>query len=309
MPYTNAVGMTYDSGQYETNMDLAMHIADWDGFEVAGATQPIAAGCSVAVLRTMSVLHRRAEGANRDTVLDDDRIEVVIGTQPSGQGHETSFAQVVSDLLGVPVASINIITGDTDIVSAGGGSHSGRSLRHAATVMSKAAEELIVRAKLTPDFWTQTRARSSYRRAVPEPQHQSVLSLLELAAELARSTLPDDLKRSLRLPLTMRCTSLYSPMDARCANAKSIPRPAGSSSPTMPRAMWAMHQPNDRSRTNPWRRRPGRRRGIVGAMPSRPKLGQPFVDRSWTTECRGPTPFPASHGNCRSPIPDQPLRY
>ena len=51
-----------------------------------------------------------------------DVVNIVIGTQPSGQGHETSFAQVASDLLGVPVASINIITGDTDIVTAGGGS-------------------------------------------------------------------------------------------------------------------------------------------------------------------------------------------
>ena len=149
MPYTNAVGMTYDSGQYETNMDLAMRIAGWDGFEARVAKPQVAAGCSGADLRTMS---NSSIGSPKEraeiSVSDDDRVEVVIGTQPSGQGHETSFAQVASDLLGVPVARINIITGDTDIVSAGGGSHSGRSLRHAATVMSKAAEELIARAKV-----------------------------------------------------------------------------------------------------------------------------------------------------------------
>ena len=135
------------------------------------------------------------------TVLDDDRVDVVIGTQPSGQGHETSFAQVASDLLGVPVASINIITGDTDIVSVGGGSHSGRSLRHAATVMSIAAEELIAGAKLIAARLLNANvdeiefadgrfgARSTNRS----------FSLLELAGELKRSTLPDDLKRSLRV--------------------------------------------------------------------------------------------------------------
>ena len=57
----------------------------------------------------------------------------------AGQGHETSFAQVVSDLLHVPAESVRIILGDTDVVRVGGGSHSGRSMRHAATVFSKAA--------------------------------------------------------------------------------------------------------------------------------------------------------------------------
>ncbi len=70
----------------------------------------------------------------------------MIGTQPSGQGHETSFAQVAADLLSVPVDSVRVIMGDTDVVSVGGGSHSGRSMRHAATVMAKAAPLLIAQA-------------------------------------------------------------------------------------------------------------------------------------------------------------------
>jgi carbon-monoxide dehydrogenase large subunit len=74
-------------------------------------------------------------------------VDVVIGTQPSGQGHETSFAQVVSDLLWVPPEKVRIILGDTDVVQAGGGSHSGRSMRHAATVFSMAAVDLIARGK------------------------------------------------------------------------------------------------------------------------------------------------------------------
>ena len=202
MPYTNAVGMTYDSGQYETNMDLAMHIADWDGFE---ARRRNAADRGRLLGRGLANYVESSIGAPKErteiTVLDDDRIDVVIGTQPSGQGHETSFAQVASDLLGVPVASINIITGDTDIVSAGGGSHSGRSLRHAATVMSKAAEELIVRAKLIAARLLDADANQiefTDGRFQSHSTNQS-FSLLELAAELARSTLPDELKRSLRV--------------------------------------------------------------------------------------------------------------
>ena len=80
-------------------------------------------------------------------VRPEGRVDVVIGTQPSGQGHETSFAQVVSDLLHVPVEKVKIILGDTDVVKVGGGSHSGRSMRHAATVFSKAAVDLIDKGK------------------------------------------------------------------------------------------------------------------------------------------------------------------
>ena len=202
MPYTNAVGMTYDSGAYETNMDLAMRIADWDGFELrrrdaADRGRLLGRGLSNYVESSIGAPKERAE----ITVSEADRVDVVIGTQPSGQGHETSFAQVASDLLSVPVANINIITGDTDIVHAGGGSHSGRSLRHAATVMAKAAEELIARAKVIaarllnarPDQMEfvdgRFRTRSTNRS----------FSFLELATELARSALPDEFKRSLRV--------------------------------------------------------------------------------------------------------------
>src|SRR4029077_3844443 len=83
----------------------------------------------------------------RITVRPEGRVDVVIGTQPSGQGHETSFAQVVSDLMRVPVERVQIILGDTDVVKVGGGSHSGRSMRHAATVFSKAMPDLIERGR------------------------------------------------------------------------------------------------------------------------------------------------------------------
>jgi aerobic carbon-monoxide dehydrogenase large subunit len=204
MPYTNAVGMTYDSGQYEANMDLAMQIADWDGFETrrrdaADRGKLLGRGLANYVESSIGSPKERTE----ITVTPDGIVNVVIGTQPSGQGHETSFAQVVSDLLAVPVASVNIITGDTDIVSAGGGSHSGRSMRHAATVMSMAADELIAKATKIAALLLEApvdevefadgrfRARNTNRG----------FDLLELAQELARSASSDELKNGLRVTL------------------------------------------------------------------------------------------------------------
>ena len=74
-------------------------------------------------------------------------MDLVIGTQPSGQGHETSFSQVAAEWLGVSVETVTVIVGDTDVVKVGGGSHSGRSMRMAGTVIVKAAEALIQKGK------------------------------------------------------------------------------------------------------------------------------------------------------------------
>ncbi len=148
MPYRNAVGMVYDSGHYEENMDTAMEIADWDGHaarrrDAKRRGRLLGRGLANYVESSIGAPKEQA----RITVRPEGRVDVVIGTQPSGQGHETSFAQVVSDLLGVPVEAVQIILGDTDVVKVGGGSHSGRSMRHAATVFSKAAADLIAKGK------------------------------------------------------------------------------------------------------------------------------------------------------------------
>src|SRR5262249_5410937 len=81
------------------------------------------------------------------TVLPEGRVDVAIGTLSSGQGHRTSFAQLITDWLGVPFDCVNLIQGDTDIVPVGGGSHSGRSMRLAGIVIGKASDALIARGK------------------------------------------------------------------------------------------------------------------------------------------------------------------
>ncbi len=148
MPYPNAVGMTYDSGDYAKSMDMCMDLADWRGFETRkkeAESRGMLLGrgfanyveSSIGTPREQAEIHVRADG----------HIDLVIGTQPSGQGHETSFAQVAAEWLGVPVNTISVIVGDTDLVKVGGGSHSGRSMRMAGTVIVKAADELIEKSK------------------------------------------------------------------------------------------------------------------------------------------------------------------
>jgi aerobic carbon-monoxide dehydrogenase large subunit len=200
MPYRNAVGMVYDSGCYEDNMDIAMRLADWDGFksrkrEARKRGRLLGLGLANYVESSIGAPKEQT----RINVRPDRRVEVVIGTQPAGQGHETSFAQVIADLIAVPVETVRIILGDTDVVKAGGGTHSGRSMRHAATVFSLAAGELIAKGKrataailnTTPD-----RVDFSDGRFVARESNRS-FDFLELAQDMTRHKMPDDLSAGL----------------------------------------------------------------------------------------------------------------
>ena len=195
MPYRNAVGMLYDSGTYEANLDLALKIADAENFktrkkEAKKRGKLLGLGIAPYVESSIGSPKERTEITVRPTGV----VDVVIGTQPSGQGHETSFAQVVADLIAVPHACINIIIGDTDIVSVGGGSHSGRSMRHAATVIAKGVPELIAKGRKVAalvlnapvDKVEFTDGRFS------SPTSNRSFDFLELAKEAARANLPKD---------------------------------------------------------------------------------------------------------------------
>jgi len=148
MPYRNAIGALYDSGDYERSMDLVMEMADWDGF--AGRRQAAEAHGKM-LGRGIANYVESSTGSPREraqiTVDPGGTVDVIIGTQPSGQGHETSFAQVAADYLGILVDQVTIRYGDTAFVTAGGGSHSGRSMRMAGTVIQMAAQTLVGKAR------------------------------------------------------------------------------------------------------------------------------------------------------------------
>jgi carbon-monoxide dehydrogenase large subunit len=202
MPYRNGVGMLYDSGRYEENMDWAMEIADWKGFE---RRRRDARKRGKLLGRGLANYVESSIGApieqTRFTVQPEGRVDVVIGTQSSGQGHETSFAQVVSDLLHVPVATVKIIAGDTDVVKVGGGTHSGRSMRHAATVFSMAATGLIHKAKRIAAIALDTPLShvefNDGRFSARETNR--TFDFFELAREVAQRDLADDLKDGLAI--------------------------------------------------------------------------------------------------------------
>jgi len=148
LPYRTALGTRYDNGDYEAAMDTAIAISEWKEFakrrrqsrrqgKLRGIGLANYIECTMGYPREWSKIIVKPEG----------EVEVRIGTLSSGQGHETSFAQCVSEWLAVPFERVRLVQGDTDVVPVGGGSHSGRSMRFASIVMGTCSDAIIARSK------------------------------------------------------------------------------------------------------------------------------------------------------------------
>ncbi|MDE0005317.1 MAG: xanthine dehydrogenase family protein molybdopterin-binding subunit [Rhodospirillaceae bacterium] len=147
LPYSGRTGLSIDSGEFEKNMDMVMELADWQGFHQRRATAESAGrlrGIGLANFMEIPVgfPHETADL----TVTGNGRVELTVGTQSMGMGHETVFAQVLADRLGVPLDCVDLLTGDTDRTGLGGGAHSDRSMRLVGTLMVGAAAALVARA-------------------------------------------------------------------------------------------------------------------------------------------------------------------
>ena len=197
MPYRNPMGLVYDSGKYHLAMEDVLRLADWDGFPARRAeakSRGLCRGIGVAnYLDTASGVPReRAE----ITVNPDDTVDLVIGTVSQGQGHETSFAQLMSEWLGVPTNSVRLVQGDTDRVSVGGGSHSGRALRLGSIVMHKASLAIIETARAIASHVLEAAAADitfAFGRFTVAGTDRSI-GIFDIArAAIERNDLPEDL--------------------------------------------------------------------------------------------------------------------
>src|SRR6195952_900701 len=148
LPYTNPVGQIYDSGAFAHMLDRAAKLADWDGFAARkkaakkkgllygrGLTSYIEWTGGRAHTEKVS-LHATAEG----------RIVLHSGTQAMGQGLQTTFTQMASESLGLPMDKIDIVQGDTDLAT-GFGSVGSRSLFVGGTALAVSAVDMIAKAR------------------------------------------------------------------------------------------------------------------------------------------------------------------
>jgi aerobic carbon-monoxide dehydrogenase large subunit len=148
LPYRTASGLTYDSGDFAGNMSRMIEASDWKGFaarrrEAKKRGKLRGIGISNYLETPVGIPHERVEV----TVKPEGKVELAVGTQSTGQGHETSFAQVMADLLGVHPEDIVFIGGDTAKIPSGSGTHSDRSMRLGGTLMFEASTDVVAQAK------------------------------------------------------------------------------------------------------------------------------------------------------------------
>jgi carbon-monoxide dehydrogenase large subunit len=144
MPYRNPLGLVYDSGDYPASLRRAAELADWAGFEARRAEARQRGRCRGIGIANSIELNTGAPRERAEMTIDPSgTVELVLGTMSAGQGHQTSFAQIVSEWLGVDHEQVKLVTGDTDRVQAGGGSASARSMRLGAWVMANAADQIV----------------------------------------------------------------------------------------------------------------------------------------------------------------------
>jgi aerobic carbon-monoxide dehydrogenase large subunit len=148
LPYRSATGLIYDSGNFRANMESALKLADWKGFPARrreAKKRGKLSGIGIANYVESPVGH--PSEYVRLTVHARREVEAVAGTQSSGQGHETTFAQVLADRLGILPEEVKLVTGDTAVVPAGSGTHSDRSMRLAGTLLLETSDRVIAQGR------------------------------------------------------------------------------------------------------------------------------------------------------------------
>jgi carbon-monoxide dehydrogenase large subunit len=146
-PYLTRTGWTYDTGNYAAAMAKCQALADWPGYAARSALSEAAGKCRgrgiVYYVDNTGIFNERME-LRFDP---DGELTILAGTLSHGQGHETSYAQMVADWLGVPEDKIHLAQGDTDEVAIGRGTYASRSMMVGGSALRAAADEVIERGK------------------------------------------------------------------------------------------------------------------------------------------------------------------
>jgi carbon-monoxide dehydrogenase large subunit len=162
-PYTNAAGLIYDSGNYEAATARAKELFDYDGLRAeqrrrreANDSVQLGVGistytevCGLAPSRLLGSLGAAAGGWEHASIrmLATGKVEVVTGTSPHGQGHETAWSQLIAHKLGVPFEDVEVLHGDTQSSSRGLDTYGSRSLVVGGIAVVNAADKVIEKAR------------------------------------------------------------------------------------------------------------------------------------------------------------------
>ncbi len=199
-PHRTATGLTYDSGAFAENLARVLEAADWKGFakrraEAKKRGRLRGIGLANYVETPVGMPHERVK-----VNVSPDAVDLFVGTQSSGQGHETSFRQVMADQLGITPDDVNFIQGDTATLASGGGTHSDRSMRLAGSLMVETSRTIVGKARrVAAHVLDVAEADVAFDDGLfVTPKSNRRLSLFDVARAAAEQpNLPDDLRAPL----------------------------------------------------------------------------------------------------------------
>ena len=143
MPYTTPTGKVYDSGDFAGIMARAQELADWSGFKKRAAESKRAGRLRGLGLATyIEACGNNGPETAHIRLEKDGSITVLIGSQASGQGHATSYAQLVAERLDLPPERVNVIQGDTDLIASGAGTGGSSSIPIGGVSVDRASKTL-----------------------------------------------------------------------------------------------------------------------------------------------------------------------
>jgi carbon-monoxide dehydrogenase large subunit len=152
MPFKTGLVFTYDSGEFEKNMDLALAEADWAGFperRAEAATRGRLRG--IAIVNAIEIAGGPFKNPNEEAAEirfdPGGTVTLLMGTHNHGQGHETTFRQLAVSLLGVAPDQVRVLAGDTDVVAHGRGTFGSRSLMAGGAALVRAKDKIVEQGK------------------------------------------------------------------------------------------------------------------------------------------------------------------
>jgi carbon-monoxide dehydrogenase large subunit len=148
MPYRTALGLRYDTGDFAHVMEEAMRRADWSGFVARRAASDRAGKRrGIGLAYYIEVCGGGEDEFAHVRFERDGTVSIMVGSMSNGQGHETAFAQLAADRLGIDIARIRVVQGDTELIESGRGTGGSRALPVQGSAVVKTADLVIAKAK------------------------------------------------------------------------------------------------------------------------------------------------------------------
>ena len=300
--------MTYDAGDYDACLDKALELADYAGLAARKAESAkkgmkrgigfsayieacgIAPSAAVGSLGAGVGLWESAEVRVNPT----GSVEVLTGSHSHGQGHETTFAQLVSQQLGIPIEQVTVVHGDTDKVQFGMGTYGSRSGAVGMSAIFYAVDKVIVKAKKVAGFVLEVPPETvDFKEGIfSSTATNKTLTFPEVAlqAYIAHKFTGAQLEPGLKEGAFFDPTNFTFPSGVHICELEIDPGDRRDAHRPLDRRRRLRHadQSDDRRGPGARRHRPGRRPGDAGGRRLRQERPAASRRASWTTPCRAP---------------------